>query len=81
RAPWLVPRKWPSPWVGRNQNTFIGAPQAIFNSSERPPNSGAALEEGPWCYPRLYWECGQVGQLLYLEAEAAGLSGTGIGCY
>ncbi|ENC9826271.1 TPA: SagB/ThcOx family dehydrogenase, partial [Pseudomonas aeruginosa] len=42
---------------------------------------GAALEEGPWCYPRLYWECGQVGQLLYLEAEAAGLSGTGIGCY
>lgn len=42
---------------------------------------GAALEEGPWCYPRLYWECGQLGQLLYLEAEAAGLSGTGIGCY
>lgn len=41
----------------------------------------AALAEGPWCYPRLYWECGQIGQLLYLEAEAAGLSGTGIGCY
>ncbi|MBT8765329.1 SagB/ThcOx family dehydrogenase [Metapseudomonas boanensis] len=40
-----------------------------------------ALEPGPWCYPRLYWECGQIGQLLYLEAEAAGLSGTGIGCY
>ncbi|MNU01369.1 hypothetical protein D3C72_2447480 [compost metagenome] len=29
----------------------------------------------------MYWECGQIGQLLYLEAEAAGLSGTGIGCY
>lgn len=41
----------------------------------------AALAEGPWTYPRLYWECGQIGQLLYLEAEAAGLSGTGIGCY
>lgn len=41
----------------------------------------AALTEGPWCYPRLYWECGQIGQLLYLEAEAAGLSGTGIGCF
>ncbi|MDH4570597.1 SagB/ThcOx family dehydrogenase [Pseudomonas sp. BN414] len=41
----------------------------------------AALEQGAWCYPRLYWECGQIGQLLYLEAEAAGLSGTGIGCY
>ncbi|MED5610226.1 SagB/ThcOx family dehydrogenase [Pseudomonas sp. JH-2] len=41
----------------------------------------AALAEGPWTYPRLYWEAGQIGQLLYLEAEAAGLSGTGIGCY
>lgn len=40
-----------------------------------------ALAAGAWRYPRLYWECGQIGQLLYLEAEAAGLSGTGIGCY
>ena len=40
-----------------------------------------ALGEGAWHYPRLYWECGQIGQLLYLEAEAAGLSGTGIGCF
>ncbi len=40
-----------------------------------------ALAEGAWHYPRLYWECGQIGQLLYLEAEAAGISGTGIGCY
>ena len=36
---------------------------------------------GPWCYPRLYWETGLIGQLLYLEAEAAGLRATGIGCY
>lgn len=41
----------------------------------------ASLAEGAWLYPRLYWECGQIGQLLYLEAEAAGLSGTGIGCF
>lgn len=41
----------------------------------------AALSAGDWRYPRLYWECGQIGQLLYLEAEAAGLSATGIGCY
>ena len=41
----------------------------------------AALAQGPWQYPRLFWECGQIGQLLYLEAEAAGLAGTGIGCY
>jgi nitroreductase len=36
---------------------------------------------GPWFYPRLYWECGIIGQILYLEAEAAGLRGTGIGCF
>ncbi len=40
-----------------------------------------ALEAGAWRYPRLYWECGQIGQLLYLKAEAAELSGTGIGCF
>ncbi|NBA98110.1 nitroreductase family protein [Pseudomonas sp. R5(2019)] len=40
-----------------------------------------ALADGVWRYPRLYWECGMIGQVLYLEAEAAGLSGTGIGCY
>lgn len=36
---------------------------------------------GPWFYPRLFWECGSVGQVLYLEAEAAGLRATGIGCF
>lgn len=35
----------------------------------------------PWHYRRLFWECGLVGQILYLEAEAAGLRGTGIGCF
>lgn len=41
----------------------------------------AALAEGPWAYPALFRECGRLGQLLYLEAEAAGLSGSGIGCF
>ncbi len=36
---------------------------------------------GAWFYPRLYWEAGMIGQLLYLEAEAAGVRSTGIGCY
>ena len=36
---------------------------------------------GPWVYPRLFWEAGVVGQVLYLEAEAAGIRSTGIGCY
>ena len=38
-------------------------------------------ERGPWFYRRLFWETGVIGQVLYLEAEAAGLRATGIGCY
>ncbi len=41
----------------------------------------AGLAEGPWGYRRLFWECGLIGQALYLEAEAAGVRGTGIGCF
>ncbi len=36
---------------------------------------------GAWWYRRLFWEAGVLGQVLYLEAEAAGLRSTGIGCY
>lgn len=36
---------------------------------------------GPWFYKRLFWETGIIGQLLYLEAEAAGIRSTGIGCF
>ncbi len=36
---------------------------------------------GPWFYRRLFWETGLIGQVLYLEAEAAGVRGTGIGCF
>ncbi len=36
---------------------------------------------GPWAYRRLHWEAGMIGQVLYLEAEAAGIRGTGIGCF
>jgi SagB-type dehydrogenase family enzyme len=36
---------------------------------------------GAWWYRRLFWEAGVLGQVLYLQAEAAGLRGTGIGCY
>ncbi|TKB78595.1 MAG: SagB/ThcOx family dehydrogenase [Nitrospira sp.] len=38
-------------------------------------------EKGPWWYRRLFWETGLIGQVLYLEAEAAGVRGTGIGCF
>jgi SagB-type dehydrogenase family enzyme len=38
-------------------------------------------ERGAWWYPRLFWEAGLLGQVLYLEAEAAGVRATGIGCF
>lgn len=38
-------------------------------------------EHGASFYRRLYWEAGAIGQILYLEAEAARLRGTGIGCF
>jgi hypothetical protein len=42
----------------------------------------ASLKEyGPSFYRQLFWESGVVGQVLYLEAEAAGARGTGIGCF
>jgi SagB-type dehydrogenase family enzyme len=42
----------------------------------------ASLEAfGPSFYRHLFWETGMVGQILYLEAEAAGARGTGIGCF
>ena len=34
-----------------------------------------------WLYRQRFWEAGMLGQVLYLEAEAAGVQGTGIGCY
>ena len=39
------------------------------------------VAHGPSFYRRLYWEAGAVGQVLYLEAEAAGVRSTGIGCF
>jgi SagB-type dehydrogenase family enzyme len=38
-------------------------------------------EYGPAFYRHLFWESGLVGQILYLEAEAAGIRATGIGCF
>ena len=39
------------------------------------------IEKEPYRYRHLFWEAGMIGQVLYLEAEAAGLRATGIGCY
>jgi hypothetical protein len=36
---------------------------------------------GTWFYRNLFWEAGVIGQVLYLEAEAASARSTGIGCF
>lgn len=38
-------------------------------------------KRGAAAYRELFWEAGLIGQALYLAAEAAGVRGTGIGCY
>ena len=38
-------------------------------------------EDGPAFYRNLFWESGVIGQVMYLEAEAAGARATGIGCF
>ena len=42
---------------------------------------GTLRERSAWWYPRMFWEAGVLGQVLYLEAEAAGVRATGIGCF
>jgi hypothetical protein len=39
------------------------------------------IEAQPSSYRTLHWETGMIGQVLYLEAEAHDLRGTGIGCF
>jgi SagB-type dehydrogenase family enzyme len=41
----------------------------------------APLRQAPWRYNELLIEAGMLGQVLYLEAEAVGMRGTGIGCF
>jgi len=40
-----------------------------------------ALQQGDWHYRYLHWEAGILGHVMYLEAEAANMRGTGIGCF
>ncbi len=39
------------------------------------------IAQAPWLYRRRFWEAGMLGQVLYLEAAASLVQGTGIGCY
>ncbi len=70
----------------RNQANFISCAQDIASDSAfslgmlsefRPQIESFGAQR----YKELYWECGAIGQQLYVEATALGLSATGIGCY
>lgn len=57
------------------------AADGVFSLGMLAEFEPAIQERGAWFYPRLFWETGLIGQVLYLEAEAAGIRGTGIGCF
>jgi hypothetical protein len=57
------------------------AADGVFSAGMLAAFDESILAVGPGMYPRLFWETGLIGQMLYLEAEAAGMQGTGIGCF
>ena len=57
------------------------AADGVFAAAMIAEYRGSLQSLGPWFYRRLHWEAGLIGQVLYLEAEATGVRGTGIGCF
>jgi hypothetical protein len=69
---------------GVAQQTSCGqdiAADGVFAVAMLAEYRGPLQTHGAWMYRRLYWETGVIGQVLYLEAEASGIRGTGIGCF
>lgn len=70
----------------RNGASFVSCQQAIASDGAFAVAMLAEFEprireSGPWFYRTLHHEAGALGQTLYLEAEALGIRGTGIGCF
>lgn len=57
------------------------ASDGVFAVAMLAAFDAALASGGAAMYRRLFWEAGLVGQVLYLEAEAAGIRATGIGCF
>jgi SagB-type dehydrogenase family enzyme len=57
------------------------ASMGVFAAGMLAEFDAALAANGAPMYPRMFWETGLVGQVLYLEAEAAGIRATGIGCF
>ena len=69
---------WPATRVSCDQDI---AGDGFFSLAMLAPLGTALRAYGQWFYRRLFWEAGLIGQVLYLEAEAAAARSTGIGCY
>ncbi len=69
----------------RHRATAVSCEQEIAGASAFSLGMIARFKdivaEAPYRYRHLFWECGMIGQVLYLEAEAHGARGTGIGCF
>jgi SagB-type dehydrogenase family enzyme len=69
----------------RQQAMMVSCHQDIAGHSAFSLGMIAAFKEPitarPSAYRQLFWESGMIGQILYLDAEAHGVRGTGIGCY
>jgi SagB-type dehydrogenase family enzyme len=69
----------------RQQAMMVSCHQDIAGSSAFSLGMIAKFKEivatRPYLYRHLFWETGMIGQVLYLEAEAHGARGTGIGCF
>ena len=57
------------------------AGEGAFSLGMLAEYQASLLAHGPSFYRRMFWEAGAIGQVLYLEAEAAGVRATGIGCF
>jgi nitroreductase len=57
------------------------AGDSVFTVAMLAELEPALGSRGAPAYRHLFWECGAIGQLLYLEAESLGLRGTGFGCF
>ena len=57
------------------------ASDGAFSLGMLSPFAQEIIKYGAHRYKELHWECGAIGQQLYLEATSIGFQATGIGCY
>jgi nitroreductase len=78
---WLLARGDPRALAARLSCDQDIAADGFFSLGMLADFDASLQTFGPSFYRRLFWETGMVGQVLYLEAEAAGVRATGIGCF